>query len=177
MSNIPLGRSMIRRFLAGIVHFIDGRQGMKKNPKLALTVVLVILLFCLLSSTFNYHQNISQYRDVLADMTGKDPLLFPEVVEHAADGERILKDEDNATMDNHIVPSETLNDVDVTKPSCDDDPQDNEAEKALNNDTVPADVPLPDGRIFLRGEPPYGYLPTVNPKENITIPRIPIELD
>ena len=150
---------------------------MKKTSALALTVVLVILLFCSSGSTLDQQQNISQYRDASSDMTEKDPLLFPAPVERAADGESILKDEDNATMDNHIVPSETLNDVDVTKPSCDDDPQDNEAEKALNNDTVPADVPLPDGRIFLRGEPPYGYLPTVNPKENITIPLIPIELD
>jgi hypothetical protein len=176
-SDSPLGRFVTRRFLAKIVHFIDRRQGMKKTPVPALAVVLVILLFCSPSSTFNHQQNISQYRDVFADTTEEYPSFVLGPVEHAADGGSILKEKDNATRDDYVVPSETLNDIDVGKPSCDDGPQDNEAERLLNNGTAPADMHLPDGRIFLRGEPPYGYLPTVNPKENITIPLIPVELD
>jgi len=35
---------------------------------------------------------------------------------------------------------------------------------------VSGGITPPDGRIFLRGEEPYGYLPTCNPKE----PRVPI---
>jgi hypothetical protein len=177
LSNPPLIRSMIRRFLARIVHFIDRRKVMKETPVAALAVVLVILLFCSPSSTIDHRQNMGQYKDVFADTTEKDTLFLLAPVEHAADGGSILKEKDNATRDDYVVPSETLKDVDAGKPSYDDGPQDNATERVLNNGTAPADMHLPDGRIFLRGEPPFGYLPTVNPKENITIPLIPVELD
>jgi hypothetical protein len=44
--------------------------------------------------------------------------------------------------------------------------------------TPPPDpgVPPPDGAIYYGGEPPYGYLPTYNPKET-GLPIIPLEPD
>jgi hypothetical protein len=43
-----------------------------------------------------------------------------------------------------------------------------------NNENVPLPTPLPDGRIFARGEPPYGYLPTCSPKDK-DMPFVPVE--
>jgi len=37
-------------------------------------------------------------------------------------------------------------------------------------------TPFPDGRIFMQGEPPYGYLPTCGPKD-VVMPFIPVEPD
>jgi hypothetical protein len=45
-----------------------------------------------------------------------------------------------------------------------------------NNENVPLPTPLPDGRIFARGEPPYGYLPTCSPKDK-DMPFVPVEPD
>lgn len=43
-----------------------------------------------------------------------------------------------------------------------------------SNGNVPIPAPLPDGRIFMRGEPPYGYLPTCSPKDK-DMPFFPVE--
>jgi hypothetical protein len=45
-----------------------------------------------------------------------------------------------------------------------------------SNGNVPIPAPLPDGRIFTRGEPPYGYLPTCSPKDK-DMPFVPVEPD
>jgi hypothetical protein len=45
-----------------------------------------------------------------------------------------------------------------------------------SNENVPIPTPLPDGRIFTRGEPPYGYLPTCSPKDR-DMPFVPVEPD
>jgi hypothetical protein len=45
-----------------------------------------------------------------------------------------------------------------------------------SNGNVPIPTPLPNGRIFMRGEPPYGYLPTCNPKDK-DMPFVPVEPD
>ena len=45
-----------------------------------------------------------------------------------------------------------------------------------STENVPLPAPLPDGRIFMRGEPPYGYLPTCSPKDK-DMPFVPVEPD
>jgi hypothetical protein len=45
-----------------------------------------------------------------------------------------------------------------------------------SDENVPIPAPLPDGRIFMRGEPPYGYLPTCGPKDK-DMPFVPVEPD
>lgn len=66
------------------------------------------------------------------------------------------------------------------KASCPDAVDSNESRgqvsDVLGTENVPIPAPLPDGRIFTRGEPPYGYLPTCSPK-NKDLPLIPIEPD
>jgi hypothetical protein len=47
---------------------------------------------------------------------------------------------------------------------------------APDNENVSIPTPFPDGRIFTRGEPPYGYLPTCGPKDSVP-PFVPIEPD
>lgn len=45
-----------------------------------------------------------------------------------------------------------------------------------SSENEPIPTPLPDGRIFTRGEPPYGYLPTCSPKDR-GMPFVPVEPD
>jgi hypothetical protein len=45
-----------------------------------------------------------------------------------------------------------------------------------NNEIVPIPNPIPDGRIFMRGTPPYGYLPTCSQKDR-DVPFVPAEPD
>jgi hypothetical protein len=47
---------------------------------------------------------------------------------------------------------------------------------ATSGESTPLPAPLPDGRIFPRGEPPYGYLPTCSPKDK-DLPYVPVEPD
>jgi len=44
------------------------------------------------------------------------------------------------------------------------------------NEDASLPTPIPDGRIFTGGEPPYGYLPTCSPKDG-NIPFVPVEPD
>jgi hypothetical protein len=45
----------------------------------------------------------------------------------------------------------------------------------VQNETQSTDGFFPDGRIFLGGEPPYGFIPTYTPKGPTGLPPIPIE--
>jgi hypothetical protein len=45
-----------------------------------------------------------------------------------------------------------------------------------SDENMPLPTPLPDGRIFTRGEPPFGYLPTCSPKDR-DMPFVPVEPD
>jgi hypothetical protein len=45
-----------------------------------------------------------------------------------------------------------------------------------SSENGPVPAPLPDGRIFSRGELPYGYLPTCSPKDRV-MPFVPVEPD
>ena len=45
-----------------------------------------------------------------------------------------------------------------------------------SNENVPLPTPFPDGRMFTRGGPPYGYLPTCSPKDR-NMPFAPVEPD
>jgi hypothetical protein len=43
------------------------------------------------------------------------------------------------------------------------------------DENVVTPTPIPDGRIFTRGELPYGYLPTCGPK-SVEPPLVPVEM-
>jgi hypothetical protein len=43
------------------------------------------------------------------------------------------------------------------------------------DENVATPTPIPDGRIFTRGELPYGYLPTCGPK-SVEPPLVPVEM-
>lgn len=45
-----------------------------------------------------------------------------------------------------------------------------------SSENSPIPTPVPDGRIFNRGEPPYGYLPTCSPRDG-DMPFVPVEPD
>jgi hypothetical protein len=87
------------------------------------------------------------------------------------------KIEDGATKDDSASSGGILSDAEGVGKACESNLQNDKVENALNSDIPPTEAPIPDGRIFYRGEPPYGYLPTCYPKQNISFPIIPLELD
>jgi hypothetical protein len=55
------------------------------------------------------------------------------------------------------------------------DPSPTNAEGTSQDGNSATEGLFPDGRIFLEGGPPYGYIPTCTPKGPAGIPTIPIE--
>jgi hypothetical protein len=150
---------------------------MKRTAVLLCAVVLVILVSCSVSSTLNHQLAREQYGAISTDAgeTSSSPLLGE--AEHSVEIASSAKTEDGATKDDPASSGEILSDaMDVSK-ACESKLQDDKDENALNSDIPPTEAPIPDGRIFHRGEPPYGYLPTCYPKQNISFPIIPLELD
>jgi hypothetical protein len=150
---------------------------MKKTFILISTAVMLVLGACFVNLAMNSQLLMNQDRSISTD-TGKtypSPLL--EGTPNDSMGARHSNSGDYYTKEQVINPSETSKDEgDLNKPSS-DNTVNNEVNNLPNESASPADVPIPDGRIFLRGEPPYGYLPTVNPKENMTIPLIPLDFE
>ena len=118
-------------------------------------------------------QNLSVSKD--ADKTSPVPLL--EQTTENSMAERGLNN-GNSTFDEQVTAQdETLKGDDCINPPSSENAVDN-ITGGLSNETVQsAIVPIPDGRIFYQGELPFGYLPTVNPKEDTSIPLIPIDFE
>ena len=139
--------------------------------------VMLVLGACFVTLAVNPQLVVNQDRSISTD-TGKtypSPLL--EGTPNDSMGGRDSNSGDCYIKEQVINSSETSKDEgDLNKPSS-DNTVNNEVNNPPNESLPPADVPIPDGRIFLRGEPPYGYLPTVNPKENMTIPLIPLDFE
>ena len=87
------------------------------------------------------------------------------------------KAEDYAIQADSASSGKILSDDESVDKEFESNLQNDKIENALNSDIPPTEAPIPDGRIFYRGEPPYGYLPTCYPKQNISFPIIPLELD
>lgn len=150
---------------------------MKRKAVLACAVVLVILMSCSASSMLNHQLAREQDGAISTDAgeTNSSPLLGE--AEHSMEKAKRGKTKNCATSEDSASASETLSDTEDISRAFESDLQDDKVENALNNDIPQSEVPLPDGRIFYRGEPPYGYLPTCYPKQNISYPIIPPELD
>jgi hypothetical protein len=110
-----------------------------------------------------------------AGATTPSPLLGE--AEHSVEKTSSGKNEDCAISDDSASSGEILSEDESVGKACESNLQNDKVENALNNDIPPTKVPIPDGRIFHRGEPPYGYLPTCYPKQNFSFPIIPLELD
>ena len=85
---------------------------------------------------------------------------------------------ENSTVDEQVnAQNETLKGDDRINPPSSENPVDNRTGGLSNGTVQSAIVPIPDGRIFYQGDLPYGYLPTVNPKEDTSVPLIPIDFE
>lgn len=150
---------------------------MKRTAVLVWAAVFALLLSCSVSSTLNHQLTREQDGYISADAseTNHSPLLGE--AEHSVEKTGRGKTEDYTPQDDSAGPGGILSDArDVSKAS-ENSLHDDRAETALNNDIPQPEVPVPDGRIFYRGESPYGYLPTCSQKQNISFPIIPVELD
>jgi hypothetical protein len=110
-----------------------------------------------------------------ANETNPSPLLGEE--EYSMEKTSSGKAEDCAIQADSATSGEISSDAEDVSKACESSLQNDKVENALNSDIPPTEVPIPDGRIFHRGEPPYGYLPTCYPKQNFSFPIIPLELD
>jgi hypothetical protein len=150
---------------------------MKRTVVLLCAVVLVILVSCSASSTLNHQLTREQDGAISTDAgeTNFSPLLgeAEQSVEIASSG----KTEDYAIQDDSASSGGILSDAMNISKASESKLRDDKDKNALNSDIPPTEAPIPDGRIFHRGEPPYGYLPTCYPKQNISFPTFPPELD
>lgn len=138
---------------------------------------ILILAACFVNLAMNPQLLVNQDRSISTDTRKTYPSPLLEGTPNDSTEGQDSSSGDCYTKEQAINPSETSKDEeDLNKPSS-DNTINNEVNNLPNESAPPADVPIPDGRIFLRGEPPYGYLPTVNPKENITIPLIPLDFE
>jgi len=71
--------------------------------------------------------------------------------------------------------TETENRTIAGQPTVVLDPLPTNAEGTSQDGNSATEGLFPDGRIFLDGGPPYGYIPTCTPKGPAGIPTIPIE--
>jgi hypothetical protein len=156
---------------------IFGRKAMKMAFILIPAAVILVLGACSANLAANHQLLMNQDKSMSPDTvkTCSPPLL--EETPNDPVGGRYSNSRDHYTNKEVTNNSETSEDEgDLNKPPY-DNLVNNEVNSLLNKNLLPEDVPIPDGRIFSRGEPPYGYLPTVNPKENIAIPLTPIDFD
>ena len=150
---------------------------MKKTFILISAAVMLLLAACFVNLAMNPQLLVIQYRSISTDTRKTYPSPLLEGTPNDSMGGRDSNSGDCYIKEQVINSSETSKDEgDLNKPSS-DNTVNNEVNNPPNENLPPADVPIPDGRIFLRGEPPYGYLPTVDPKENTTIPLIPLDFE
>lgn len=79
------------------------------------------------------------------------------------------------TEGNKTDTTETENRTVAGQPTMALDPPPTSVEGTSRDGDGATDGLFPDGRIFLEGGPPYGYIPTCTPKGPAGIPTIPIE--
>jgi len=150
---------------------------MKKTFILISAAVMLLLAACFVNLAMNPQLLVIQYRSISTDTRKTYPSPLLEGTPNYSTGGQDSSSGDCYTKEQVINPTETLKDEGNLNKTSSDNTANNEVNNLPNESSPPADVPIPDGRIFLRGEPPYGYLPTVNPKENIIIPLIPLDFE
>jgi hypothetical protein len=150
---------------------------MKKTVVLACAAVLVFLMSCSASSNLNHQLAREQYRAISTDAGETNPSPLLGEAEHSVEKASSGKTEDYAIKDDSSSSGEVLSDAEGVGKAYESNLQNDKVENALNSDIPTTEVPIPDGRIFHRGEPPYGYLPTCYPKQNFSFPIIPLEFD
>jgi hypothetical protein len=150
---------------------------MKKTAVIVSVAVLVLLVSCSASSTLNHQLTREQDGPVSADASETNPSPLLGEQEHITEKTSSGKAEDYAIQADSAGSGEILSDAEDVSKTCERNLQNDKVENTLNSDIPPTEAPIPDGRIFYRGDPPYGYLPTCSPKPNSSFPIIQLELD
>ena len=150
---------------------------MKKTAVLVSAVALVLLMSCSASSTLNHQLTREQNGPVSADASETNPSPLLAEQEHSTEKTSSGKAEDYAIQADSAGSGEILSNAEDVSKACESSLQNDDVENVLNSDIPPTEAPIPDGRVFYRGDPPYGYLPTCSPKQNISFPIVPLELD
>jgi hypothetical protein len=135
---------------------------------ISVSVILIVLThFSLSTSPTNTTTVIQYHRDEVANSGS----AFKETNGNSTNTGACFNEDgpDNQTGDNQPDTASCLSAVNSseTKGQVSDVP---------NSENNPLPTPLPDGRIFARGDLPYGYLPTCSPKDK-GMPFVPIEPD
>jgi hypothetical protein len=150
---------------------------MKKTAVLVSIAVLILLMSCSASSPLNHQLTREQDGPVSAYASETNPSTLLGEEEHSTEETSSGKAEDCAIQADSAGSGEILSDAEDASKACEGSLQNDKVENALNIDIPLTEAPIPNGRIFYRGESPYGYLPTCSPKPNSSFPIIPLELD
>ncbi len=148
---------------------------MKRKAVLVCAVVSVLLISWSASLTLTHQLTLEQ--DTAISTEAREANSSPSLgeAEHSAEKTSSGKTEDCA-INGDSAHSTDVSTEGVSK-AIESSLQDDRVDTGLENDIQPSKVPIPNGRIFYRGEPHYGYLPTCYPKKNISLPIIPLEFD
>lgn len=152
-----------------------------KPTRILLVLASIVILIVLGSGVVNLAGNpcsfINQNVSVSEDAYKTSPVPLLEQTTENSMAERGLNNENSVVDEQVTVQNGTLKGEDSINSPSSENPVDSRTGGLLNETVQSAIVPIPDGRIFYQGDLPYGYLPTVNPKEDTSIPLIPIDFE
>jgi hypothetical protein len=148
---------------------------MKKTFILISAVLLVVLASSFVNLALDREPPLNQNISVSAEAGKAFPTSLPEKMALGSGGEQRSNVEDLAKEQVRGLEETLEEDAWMNMPSTENRVR-SEIEVFPNESILPSIVPIPDGRIFYRGEPPYGYLPTACPKQNLSLPPVSLEL-
>jgi len=162
-----------------LARFIRGEISMKT---FLLSALMLSLLFALGSMFPSFDaQSTSNVVDTSVGNNPSFPHLEtapPNALEHGTLNAKATgpceRSTDNAES-NKVDTTETENRTTAGQPTMTLDPPPTNVKGISQDGNGAAEGLFPDGRIFLEGGPPYGYIPTFTPKGPAGIPVIPIE--
>jgi hypothetical protein len=143
----------------------------------------MLSLFFALASMFPTfdEQSTSNAVDTSADNNPSFPHLeapLPKALEHGTLNAKATGPCETSTDNSESGKADTIETENRTitgQPTMTLDPPPTNAKDTSQDGSGATEGLFPDGRIFLEGGPPYGYIPTCTPKGPAGIPTIPIE--
>ena len=150
---------------------------MKRAFLLVSVAIIIVLASSPVYLTADPRPFLNQHVSVSEDTTKTNPTpLFGEAAQDS-EGERGLIGENCTNKVQVEAHNESSIGDDNIEMHSNENPIQSGIEESSNESSQSTVVPIPNGRIFYRGEPPYGYVPTSYPKQNISLPPVPLDLD
>lgn len=162
-----------------LARLLRGEESMKTFPLSILTLSLFFIVGSMFpsfdaQSTSNAFNTSAGNNPNFPHLEATSPTaLEPQTLNTKAAGpcERSTDNTESTKADT----TETENRTIAGQPTMTLDPPSTNVEGTSQDGNGATEGLFPDGRIFLEGGPPYGYIPTCTPKGPAGIPTIPIK--